>query len=738
MKTKPNTRSTPRTLCQAIASITMIAASSALIADGKSENFAIEEVVVTATKKANAEALQDIPIAVTAFSGEQLAKQHVRDIEGLSYKIPNATLDEVGTVKGIANFSIRGQGINSSISSIDPTVGVFIDGVYMGTIGGVVLDQFDIASIEVLRGPQGVLFGRNVTAGAVVINTTNPTNEFEGSVRTVVETGLNKYVMGKISGPLIEDKLLAKLAIYYNEDDGYFTNEFNGNDDLGASKTSLVRTAITFIPNDSSELMLKYEHGQSKGGGVVSQNRALFEHDSHKVSFDEEGFYDYSWDFLNATYTMDLGSGVLTNIIGWRALEEEAKIDVDGTPLNGFVSPSHTHSEQFSEELRYAITLQNSIDITAGLYYFTQQIDRVEQRLIFDDLYDLIGGGQMSQSTAGAFTAADWRLSDALTLNMGIRYTYEEKDLKSVTINGNSEDGTCNLANNTCSNHDYIDDHSWSNVTPKIGLQWYANDDTRLYASYSKGFRSGGYSLRNTTSTPSAAGPFDEEEMDSFEVGMKLDAYDGRARLNMAAFYNSISDMQREVGVPDAAAGTVQTIENTADATITGFELELTALLTEQLTFGLTLGVLDGSYDKLKYDISGDGVVNDEDKKLTLPRLAPLAGGVNMAWEDNIFGDHSFVAQISYNHRDDSASSDNNTGQLPGANIIDASIAFTTADESLTFSIFGKNLRNEVTLGLDFVLGTNEFFGYQEGGQLATLSNLKKGRVIGAEVAYRF
>jgi iron complex outermembrane receptor protein len=122
-------------------------------------------------------------------------------------------MDESGTTKGVANFSFRGLGVNSSIPSVDPTVGVFIDGVYLGTNYGVVFDQFDLAGIEVLRGPQGLLFGRNVTGGAVVVNTKNPTSEFEGSIRTAIESGLNKYVMASVSGPVIEDKLLAKLAV---------------------------------------------------------------------------------------------------------------------------------------------------------------------------------------------------------------------------------------------------------------------------------------------------------------------------------------------------------------------------------------------------------------------------------------------------------------------------------------------------------------------------------------------
>ena len=147
----------------------------------------INEILVTGTKTKDAENVQDIPIAVTAFNAGTLEAFKIRDISGLSFQAPSVSLDQVGTSRGTANFSVRGLGINSSIPSIDPTVGVFVDGVYLGINGGVVFDLFDLDSVEVLRGPQGVLFGRNVTGGAVVINTGNPTEDFRGKFRAAVD-----------------------------------------------------------------------------------------------------------------------------------------------------------------------------------------------------------------------------------------------------------------------------------------------------------------------------------------------------------------------------------------------------------------------------------------------------------------------------------------------------------------------------------------------------------------------
>ena len=195
----------------------------------------LEEVVVTATKKNIEETVHDVPLALTAYGADQLDALHVRDLADLSFSMPNVQLDDIATFKGAANFSIRGLGINSSIPSIDPTVGVFVDGMYMGITSGVLLDMFDLESVEVLRGPQGLLFGRNVTGGAVVINTKDPGDAFAFSVKTGIEgrlkagTGASYYAMTSVTGPVVKD-LSARLSMYLNIDEGWHENLFDGRD----------------------------------------------------------------------------------------------------------------------------------------------------------------------------------------------------------------------------------------------------------------------------------------------------------------------------------------------------------------------------------------------------------------------------------------------------------------------------------------------------------------------------
>ncbi|MEH6410204.1 MAG: TonB-dependent receptor plug domain-containing protein, partial [Hyphomonas sp.] len=245
------------------ASVAVFAAGSAIAQEADAapaRESAVDRILgtvtVTATKKANVENVQDVPLAVTAFNSDTLDALKVNDLQGLSYSTPNVSLEDVGTSKGVANFSIRGLGINSSIPSVDPTVGVFVDGVYLGVNSGVVLDLFDLDSVEILRGPQGLLFGRNTTGGAVLINTGNPTDEFRYKARATVETpiddgrgGPNTTLQATISGPLVQDKLNGKLGIYHNFDDGYFKN-LATDDNLGESHTTIVRGALEWMPTE--------------------------------------------------------------------------------------------------------------------------------------------------------------------------------------------------------------------------------------------------------------------------------------------------------------------------------------------------------------------------------------------------------------------------------------------------------------------------------------------------------
>ncbi|GAC1577448.1 MAG: TonB-dependent receptor [Sphingomicrobium sp.] len=682
-----------------------------------------EDIVVTATKKGYAESVQKVPMAVTAFGEAQLDAKFVQNLQSLSYDVPNVQLEAVGTAPGYANFTIRGLGINSSIPSIDPTVGVFTDGMYLGINGGVVLDNFDLEGIEVLRGPQGLLFGRNVTGGAVVIRTTRPSFDFRASAKASIETGLKKTVSGMVTGPIVDDILAAKLAVYYSDDNGWFHNRFD-NSRFGKSRDVIIRPAFSVKGGDNFRMDLRLEHGDVDGDGAPVQSHAIFPRDSFGLSINFPGFYHAKWDqaIVETNIDVGFGNGIVTNISGYRKFRSDAASDIDGTPQSFFNGYFKIDQDQLSNELRYAGRF-GQIETTAGLYYFTQDLVYAERRELLGGARIVSGGGSQDQTTWGIFASADWHLNDKLTLNLGGRYTWEHKAVRVSTLRANG----CDLNTLLCATN-FTDGHHWRSFTPKVGLQWKLDSETQVYGLYTRGFRSGGYNLRNTDiAVP--PGPFDQETQDSFEIGAKKQF--GRSRVNVATFYNRMKNLQREINLP-GPLGVSQVIRNTADATIKGVEAEGQFFILPNLVLSGQLGYVHGQYRNVKFDISGDGVINDVDRNLKLPRLSPWTYGAGLTYDQRLGAAGMATARIDFTHRDSARFTDNNVGFLQGADMLDASLTFATANKTWRFSIYGRNLLNEVTIGGDTPLPA------AFGGAGASLSPLNKGRVIGGEVAMSF
>ncbi|MDJ0979695.1 MAG: TonB-dependent receptor [Erythrobacter sp.] len=669
--------------------------------------------------------MQDVPIAVTAFGADQLDEQKVRSLENLSFSAPNVQFEDVGTAPGFANFSIRGLGINSSIPSIDPTVGVFVDGVYMGISAGILFDTFDLEGIEVLRGPQGLLFGRNVTGGAVVVRTKAPSDELRIDARLARESGPATIASASISGPLIEDTLSAKVAVFYNDDKGYFTNEFNGNNDFGASETLIMRGALKFTPTDTVEIIGRYEHGEVDGDGAVVSNFGLFPRESFRVSVDEEGLNDSGWDQASLEINIDtaFGDGVITNIAGYREYSATVISDIDSSPDFVFHADTFTGQSQFSNELRYAGTF-GDFDVTAGLYYFEQDINYVERRRLFAGTLNVSGGGRQDQQTYGAFVSTDWHLTDTWTINAGFRLSHEVKDVLVANLSGDLCDP---LVARTCSAYGFADKESWTDPTFKLGVQWQPTEQTQAYAFFARGFRSGGYNFRNGT-TQFDPGPYDPEQQNAWEVGLKQDI-GGIARVNLSLFQTDVSDLQREIIQPVLPLGTTQVIRNSADLRIRGVEAEAQLRIGEHLTLSGQLGYVDGDYQEVFFDLNADGVVDQADLDLSPPRLAPWTYGIAAAFEHEFRGGEGFSARLGYSHRDESFSNDANTGLLSMADMIDGNISVTSADARWTLSLYGRNLLNDQTEGnvspLPFFPGS-------------TFSSINRGRIVGLEIKFDY
>ncbi len=734
-----------------------LALTPSAMAQGAVDVLTDDEIVVTATKRDDVLA-QDVPGALTTFSAEALEALNFDDISSLTYTIPNVQLEDIGTAPGVANFGIRGLGINSSIPSVDPTVGVFVDGMYYGINAGIVVDTFDLEAIEVLRGPQGTLYGRNVTGGAVLIRTSTPGDEFGVSAGASYETGPEWTADLSISGPLAPGVLSGKFAVYHQDDAGWFENNFDGSQ-FGASQLDIYRAALRLTPNENVDMILRVEQGYGESDGPASQN--------HGFGRDQRGTFDFSinnrgyavgdWEqaIFEVNVDVGFGDGTITNIAGWRDYEGYSSGDIDATGGSGFHSRAVNLQEQWSNELRYAGTF-GPVDVTAGLYWFEQTLFYVEERSIAGGAVFRVGGGDGTFSTEAAFANFDWHLNDQFTLSLGARYTQEEKEAQVSRIRGSTSnlDGAVvvpgeftvggNIDTQTLNFSDAPLDLSWTDLSPRLGVQWEPNPDTNIYAFFAQGFRAGGVNFRTTT-LGSGAGvlsgaprAFDPEEQDSFEIGWKQDFMDGRARMNIALFHNTIDNMQRETNIPDPA-GVQQVIVNAGEATIQGAELEARWAFTDNFLVSVQVGYTDGEYNEVTADLDNNGIVNGGDLDQLIPRLAEWTYGATAIYDLEIFGG-ILSSRLSYNHRDASVYNDTNTGFLAEADIVDANFTYSPNGANWSLAVYGDNLTDEATWGGDTVLPDSPLFGGDGVGGNAppTFSPLNEGRVIGASLRVRY
>jgi len=683
----------------------------------------LEEVVVTARKRD--EGAQEVPLSISAFNSEQIAALKIRDLNDLTVNMPNVSLEDIGTARGTANFSIRGVGVNSSIPSIDPTVGVFVNGVYLGTNSGTLFDTFDLESLEVLRGPQGTLFGRNVTGGAVLVNTKGPSDSFELNVRTAVETGdiggLNTYTMAAVGGPVTSD-VGARAVIYYNDDEGQLENQFTGNDVLGIEQT-MARGTVTWTPSASSDLKLFYEYQETDGDGPAAQSHTNgvgqpgipINHDRRgfNLSIDAEGYQKTETNFFVAEFNQQIafGDGVITAIVGKRDFESVGFGDIDAQPSWLLHTDSWLETDQTSMELRYSGTFFGSTRLTAGIYSFENEIKYHERRgglgVLTGNVAPFLrqeGGGLHNTESLTFFSQVDHDLDDSWTLTAGINYSREEKDVKVASLGFNQSVfpnlTECNIVEGPACPFDFVDDESWSNWAPKLGVTYNIDDQQRIYGHWTIGYRSGGYNLRNTSTDPNdTPGPFDEEEVSNFEVGYKSTHDWGR--VNVALFHTQIDDQQREVNLPSPTAGVVQLIRNTADTTISGLEVDTAVSLSNNLLLLASVGYIDAGYDRVRFDLNGDGVVDNADKNLDLPRAPEMTWSIGLT-HDLQLGDWGYLtSRATWSYRDYFAYTDNNLGFVEEVDIVDAGLDFHSANGNWVFSIYGKNLLDEVSFGND-------------------------------------
>ena len=432
-------------------------------------------------------------------------------------------------------------------------------------------------------------------------------------------------------------------------------------------------------------------------------------------------------------------------------------------------------AEQFSNELRYAGLFFDRLFLTTGFYYFTNEIAYHESRDLAFGTVRQHGGGDYDVETFGLFMNGDYDLTDKLTLNAGLRWTHEEKEAAITNLTRNTNAAPCHIVDGPdCPIH-FEDDESWSNLSPKIGLTYRFDDDTLVYAHWTRGFRSGGYNLRDTyynlrRELPPAniaglqalglqviddldARAFDEERIDNFEIGLKK-TFGTRARVNAAFFYNFIDDMQRELVFPQelpnqthpdgliifnenrrpigvrTQGNVVQVIRNTADAELWGFEVESSFALTPSLVLLGSAGYVDTEYDKVKFDLNRDGEVNGRDEDLDPPRAPRWTYSFGLLHTLRLGHRHRLASRINYAYRDKWYDSDDNLGFNRQQKILDAGLDLYVNDGQWIIGLYGKNLLDVARFGGDTQLPASLGAG--------TFSPLAKGRTFGLELTYNF
>ena len=732
--------------------------------DSSKSSALIEEVITTARKKE--ENQQVVPISISTVSSDQIEVLKIRDLTEIA-SIPNVSLDEVGTANHVPNFQIRGLGHNSSIASIESPVAMINDGVYIGN--GIVTDGFDIDSIQVLRGPQGTVMGKNSIGGAVLVNSKNPGDEWESKLRLAYDGfgspgGMSSYVQYATGGP-ISDNLKVRGVVHINDNDGWHKNMFN-NSNHGAIESTMFRGTVVYEPSETMNINIKYTSQETDGDGPSAQCFQLFEggpsclgmdrdRNSFDLSIDEPGFLKDNSDSLVVKVEKDVafGDGLITYIYGDSEYTADSIGDIDGTMAFIFHAPNKIKDALSSHELRFNGSFEN-FDLLAGYSINDRDLIFHEMRILPSTLpsgSEWNGGGDLTAETSAFFITAEIPLSEKLTLDVGVRKTDEDKSVSIASLSAgvaflaqgapsnvyllmgrdpsviqSPNQASCQIFSGGCI-RDFVDNDSWSSTSPRIGLTYIDDNDTTYYGYRAVAYRSGGYNMRNTAIlvlTPEKGpGPFDQEEVTTTEFGIKK-SLGTKGRVNFAYFSSDLTDMQRTLNEA-GPAGPVQYIKNTGDASMSGLELDMVYMIQDDLVLNLNVGTLNAKYDDVVYDISGDGVIDYKEYELELPRAADLTYSIGLSKDFNV-GSWSANSRVSYSYRDPVAYDDGNLGIIDEQKILDLGVDFYSPSENMSIGVYGKNMNESVKHGNISPVSWGSF------------APVMIGKVVGVELVYDF
>lgn len=681
---------------------------------GASQAF-LEEIVVTARRRE--ESMQDVPISISAYNEAALHNKGVKRLRDLEFSVPNMTFTEQGNAFG--GFGIRGIYTLVRSIGVESGVSVYVDGVYQGRNSNTNIDVIGVEQVEVLKGPQGTLFGRNTISGAVNIITRKPAEEFEGRV-TAAYGNLDRISTNlSLSGPVIEDRLYASFVGSHFERDGFTENLFNGQD-LDNEDRQSGRVNLRYLASDKLEFNFSLDGFRDRGdtprgGYLVSAAPGRFWavdaefaqlSDPRVTSLDNSpanniGIFeerDIWGTSLQADYTLD-NEMVLTSITAYRDGSFETASDFDGTGAEVAGGTTGSDSEQFTQELRLTSPgnmklgdMPGSFDFVGGFFYLYQDtsaflLGTIGAGCIISTCPNpsLPGGpgtfgpqSRIETESWAVYINASWHLTDRFTLTAGLRYTDEQKDLDFQQ----APFAAIGIADIPPFSSTVSDD----NISPLLSATYEVLDDISVYGSVSQGFKSAGF---NADVVGNSDIEFDAEKVTNYEVGFKSLLFDGRVKFNSAFFFQDYEDLQVQQFI-----GAVQQVSNAAQAEIWGMEMQIDAKLTEGLDLTFGLGVVDAEFE----DFPGANPAGDNFAGRKLQAAPEKNGYLAAQYIRPLSADMEFLIRGEWTYRGEQFFQADNAPftRQGGYSLFNARAALSFRDGKYEVALFADNISDKV------------------------------------------
>ncbi len=593
----------------------------------------IEEVIVTAQKKA--QSVQEVPIAITSIGGEDLKNLGFKSATDVQFQTPGLIVSYASS-NAIPNFTLRGVGLNDFTAVQSSPVAIHVDDIYYGNSTLLNFALFDIDRVEVLKGPQGTLYGRNSTGGAVNFFSNKPTQDFEAGI----DLGIANYdaytTEGFVSGP-IADNLTGRLSVLsVNQNGGPFKHSIHG--ELGDVEKYAVRGQLLWDASPDLTVHASMFGGSEKSdagqynsyptfagdgswnicdsiaaGNLTYNPNCFYDPDTAQVTIDDNDPYTtnagiVNRDDINVFGTMvsinyDMGDYMLTSITGYNTVDRTSQEDADGSPFRSVDVGYKTEFDQLTEELRLAYDNGGNWTSTLGLFLSTDTLDTPRTET---DLTEIYAGFRQNHSyelktdSVAVFWHNEYRITNDLTAVIGLRYTDETRKFKGGTYNnepGVGPDANGNFVPAPLLASDpiyaYVDDKiDFKETSYRLGLNYYLSNTTMLYTSVSNGFKSGGF-VGDITEQAILEQPYDKETLTAYEVGVKSDLLDGSLRWNSSAFYYDYEDVILAMTIEGGALASLLINENASDADISGIETDIWWAPTPELDIKMGAIYLD-------------------------------------------------------------------------------------------------------------------------------------------------